>query len=224
MEYYDNGSSRRGIFSMLPPVTTHLIIINVIMFVATLINENFMIGTFSMFYPASPFFRFWQPITHLFMHGGFFHIFFNMYSLFLFGTVVERAIGSKKFVVFYFLCGLGAMLLHLLTMYLTADPLTQALTPMLGASGAIYGLFIAYGMMFPDSILTLVFPPVSLKAKWMMIIFVGIELVIGIADARGTGLSDGVAHFAHLGGALIGFLVILFWKKSGRIWYRDKWI
>lgn len=172
-----------------------------------------------MFYPASPFFRIWQPVTHLFMHGGFFHIFFNMYSLFLFGTVIERTIGSKKFVVFYFVSGLGAMLLHLLTMYLTADPISQALTPMLGASGAIYGLFIGYGMLFPDSILTLIFPPISLKAKWMMLIFVGIELVIGLADTN-----DGVAHFAHLGGALLGFLLIFYWKKSGKIWLRDKWI
>lgn len=217
MSYFDDNGFRLS--SSLPKVTGHLLLINIIMFVATLINEDFMIRTFSLFYPISPLYRPWQLITHMFMHGGFFHIFFNMYSLFLFGSVLERYIGSKKFFVFYFLSGIGAMLLHLLTVYFTNDPIVMISVPMLGASGAIYGLFIGYGMMFPDSILTLIFPPISLKAKWMMLIFVGIELVIGIYDT-----SDGVAHFAHLGGALIGFLMMLFWKKSGRIWDRDKWI
>ncbi|MBQ9185071.1 MAG: rhomboid family intramembrane serine protease [Bacteroidales bacterium] len=219
MNYYDNSGNRQSIFNLVPKVTGHLILINIILFIATLINEHFMIGTFSLFYPASPFFRPWQLITHMFMHGGFFHIFFNMYSLFLFGTVLERTIGSKKFVVFYFLCGIGAMLLHLLTVHLTGSIADKTIVPMLGASGAIYGLFIGYGMMFPDNILTLVFPPISLKAKWMMLIFVVIELAIGIYDT-----SDGVAHFAHLGGALIGFLLMFYWKKTGKIWLRNKWI
>ena len=206
-------------FNRIPPVTGHLLLINIIMFVATLFNEQFMIGTFSLFYPESPFFRWWQPITHMFMHGGFFHIFFNMYSLFLFGSVLERTIGSKKFVVFYFLSGIGSMLLHLLTIHIWASPEVRIFTPMLGASGAIYGLFIGYGMLYPDSVLTLMFPPVSLKAQWMMAIFVGIELLIGVLDT-----ADGVAHFAHLGGAILGFVMILYWKKSGKIWLRDKWI
>ena len=133
--------------------------------------------------------------------------------------MLERTIGSKKFVVFYFLSGIGSMLLHLLTIYFWASPEVRIFTPMLGASGAIYGLFIGYGMLYPDSVLTLMFPPVSLKAKWMMAIFVGIELLIGVLDT-----ADGVAHFAHLGGALLGFVMILYWKKSGKIWLRDKWI
>ena len=203
----------------IPPVTRNLLIVNVIMFIATLINPVFMKGTFSMAFPLSTEFRWWQPLTHMFMHDGFFHIFFNMYSLFLFGSVLERTIGSKKFVVFYFLSGIGSMLLHLLTIYFWASPEVRIFTPMLGASGAIYGLFIGYGMLYPDSVLTLVFPPVSLKAKWMMAIFVGIELLIGVLDT-----ADGVAHFAHLGGALLGFVMILYWKKSGKIWLRDKWI
>lgn len=219
MNYYDSDGRDGGIFGSIPRMTGHLLLINCILFVATLVNEDFMIGTFSLFFPTSPFFRLWQPVTHMFMHAGFFHIFFNMYSLFLFGSVLERSLGARKFIVFYFLCGFGAMLLHLLTAYLTWDPITQARMPMLGASGAIYGLFIGYGMLFPDNILTLVFPPVSLKAKWMMLIFVGIEIAIGVFD---TG--DGVAHFAHLGGALVGFLLMLYWKKSRRIWDRNRWI
>ncbi|MBR2225991.1 MAG: rhomboid family intramembrane serine protease, partial [Bacteroidales bacterium] len=96
----------------IPPVTRSLLIVNVIMFVATLINENFMIGTFAMFYPASPLFRWWQPLTHMFMHGGWWHIFFNMYTLVMFGMVVERALGTKKFLILYFVTGFGAVALH----------------------------------------------------------------------------------------------------------------
>lgn len=203
----------------LPPVTKNLIIINIIMFVATVLRYDFMVSTFALFYPTSHFFRFWQPLTHMFMHGGYFHIFFNMYSLFLFGLAVERAVGSKKFFIFYFASGVGSMLLHLLSLYLFGSEMVDRDVPMLGASGAIYGLFIGYAMLFPNTVLTLVFPPISLKAKWMMLIFVGIELTIGLADT-----ADGVAHFAHLGGALIGFLLMLFWKKTGRIWLRDEWV
>ncbi len=203
----------------LPPVTKHLIIINIILFVATMANENFMIGTFAMFYPASQFFRFWQPLTYMFMHGSFMHIFFNMYSLLLFGSVIERNLGTKKYVLFYFASGFGAMLLHLLTIHLFGGPMEKAVVPMLGASGAIYGLFIGYAMLNPDTVLTLIFPPISLKAKWMMLIFVGIEILVGVFDT-----SDGVAHFAHLGGALVGFLLMYFWKKTGRIWLRDEWV
>ena len=97
----------------IPKVTKNILIVNVIMFVFTLINEDFMIRTFALFYPTSPLFRIWQPVTHMFMHGGFMHIFFNMYTLVLFGSVLERAIGPKKFLVFYFITGLGAAALHL---------------------------------------------------------------------------------------------------------------
>ena len=103
MSYYYQ-ENRRGPFSNIPKVTKNLILINIVVFVATLVNENFMIRVFGLFYPSSIFFRWWQPITHMFMHGGFWHIFFNMYTLFIFGVVVERIIGSKKFLLFYFIC------------------------------------------------------------------------------------------------------------------------
>ena len=106
-------NGRPSFFENIPVVTRNLLIVNVIMFIATLINEEFMIGTFAMFYPASPFFRWWQPVTHMFMHGGWWHIIFNMYSLVIFGMVVERAMGSRKFLLFYFITGLGAVALHL---------------------------------------------------------------------------------------------------------------
>ena len=224
-----NYNGRGGFMAGIPTVTKNLIIINLIMFVATLISEDFMIGTFAMFFPASPFFRWWQVLTHMFMHGGFWHIFFNMYTLFIFGSALENAIGSKKFLVFYFLTGLGAVALHTGVEYLQALSYASAQntaalqmlyrTPVLGASGAIYGVLIGYAMMYPDSVLTLIFPPVSLKAKWFVLIFAGIELVTGV-----TGTGEGIAHFAHLGGMLIGWLVMLYWKKSHKLWDRDSWI
>ena len=93
------------------------------------------------------------------------------------------------------------------------------MTPTLGASGAIYGLLLGYGMLYPDNVLTLIFPPISLKAKWFVLIFAGIELLTGV-----FGTMDGVAHFAHLGGMLFGWALMFWWRKSGRIWERDKWI
>lgn len=226
--YYDGngGGNGGGFMSNIPTVTRNILFINVLMFVATLINQEFMVGTFAMFYPASPFFRIWQPVTHLFMHGGFWHIFFNMYTLVMFGSVLERAIGSKKFLVFYFLSGFGAVLLHTGVEFIEAQAFTAGTsayyrllgTPTLGASGAIYGLLIGYAMMYPDSVLTLIFPPVSMKAKWFVLIFAGIELVTGV-----LGTNDGVAHFAHLGGMLIGWLLMRMWKRNGHLWDRDLW-
>ena len=225
--YYGNDGGRRGGFlSSLPPVTKNLIIINVIVFLASLLNENFMIGTFALFYPTSPYFHWWQVVTHMFMHGGFWHIFFNMYTLLIVGGVVERILGSKKFLFFYFICGLGAVALHLGVEYLQMQSYMQGAalgnataiqnialiknTPTVGASGAIYGVLMGYAMLFPESRMTLLFPPVTLSAKWMVVIFAAIELFTGV-----TGLSAGIAHFAHLGGMLIGWLMILSWRKRG---------
>ena len=225
--YYGNDGGRRGGFlSSLPPVTKNLIIINVIVFVASLLNQNFMIGTFALFYPTSVYFHWWQVVTHMFMHGGFWHIFFNMYTLLIFGCVVERIIGSKKFLLFYFICGLGAVALHLGVEYLQMQSYMQGAalgnataiqniamiknTPTVGASGAIYGVLMGYAMLFPESRMTLLFPPVTLSAKWMVAIFAAIELFTGV-----TGISAGLAHFAHLGGMLIGWLMILSWRKRG---------
>ncbi|MBR6875693.1 MAG: rhomboid family intramembrane serine protease [Bacteroidales bacterium] len=225
--YYGNDGGRRGGFlSSLPPVTKNLIIINVIVFLASLLNENFMIGTFALFYPTSQYFHWWQVVTHMFMHGGFWHIFFNMYTLLIFGGVVERILGSKKFLFFYFICGLGAVALHLGVEYLQMQSYMQGAalgnataiqnialiknTPTVGASGAIYGVLMGYAMLFPESRMTLLFPPVTLSAKWMVVIFAAIELFTGV-----TGLSAGIAHFAHLGGMLIGWLMILSWRKRG---------
>ncbi|MBR4775919.1 MAG: rhomboid family intramembrane serine protease [Bacteroidales bacterium] len=203
----------------IPVVTRNLLIVNVIMYVATLINQEYMMATFAMFYPTSPFFRWWQPVTHMFMHGGIWHIFFNMYTLVMFGMVVERALGTRKFLWFYFITGLGAVALHTLIQwveltYLGGDQIAAMRTPMVGASGAIYGVLVAFAMIYPQARMTLLFPPVTLSAKWMVIIFIGIELVTGI-----TGTAMGIAHFAHLGGALFGWLLILYWRKTRKTYY-----
>lgn len=231
--YYGNyGSNDRGFLGSTPPVTRNLIIINIIVFIATLINREFMTAEFALFYPTSRYFHWWQVLTHMFMHGGFWHILFNMYTLWLFGSVVENIIGSKKFVLFYFICGLGAAALHTGAEYLQMQSYMEGaalgnsvalqniatikLTPTVGASGAIYGTLIGYAMLFPSARMTLLFPPVTLSAKWMVIVFAAIELITGI-----TGTAAGVAHFAHLGGMLIGWLMILYWRKSGKLFDKN---
>lgn len=204
----------------IPTATKHILIVNVIMFLATLVNEDFMVRTFALFYPASPLFHIWQWLTHMFMHGGVWHVLFNMYALFIFGSVLERALGTRRFLIFYFICGFGAMLLHTGVEYLEAQRyLSLGLdgayirllrTPTLGASGAIYGVLMGFAMLYPNAVLTLIFPPIPLKAKWWILIFAAIELFTGI-----TGTADGVAHFAHLGGMIFGFLLILLWRRRG---------
>ena len=226
---YDNNSGGflERLFGNMPTVTRNLFLINVLMFIATLINQNFMVETFAVFYPKSPFFRIWQPVTYMFMHGNFWHLFVNMWCLLMFGSALERTIGPKKYLLFYFVAGLGALLIHFLVQDIQAKSLlvdgtqmSQAYidilrTPTLGASGAIYGVQVGYAMLYPNDLWTLIFPPVTLKAKWFVLIFMGIELFTGI-----TGTMDGIAHFAHLGGMLIGFLLMLYWRKSGKLWQR----
>lgn len=211
-DYYSyNSSNGGGFLANVPTVTKNLIVINVLLFLATLINQDAMYNAFALYFPLYSRFRWWQFFTHMFMHGGFWHLFFNMYTLFLFGSVVERMIGQRKFLIFYFVCGLGAAALH------TGVEFIQGMGyPTVGASGAIYGLLIAYAMMFPESKMTLLFPPVTLSAKWMVIVFAVIELGTGV-----TGLSSGIAHFAHLGGMLFGWLLIKYWKSQGTLYNRD---
>lgn len=217
-------------FNRIPPVVKNIIIINIIMFVATLIIGNFMYEKLSLFYFKSQFFKPYQFLTHMFMHGSLVHILFNMYTLFFFGSVLENVWGGKKFLLYYLVTGIGAAILHSLVLHLQATELENAITagsyqayeqlrilyntPTVGASGAIYGLLLAYGMLFPNNIIGLVFPPVALKAKYFVIIFGAIELLLGL-----TGRDSGVAHFAHLGGMIFGFFLIMHWKKNNRMYY-----
>lgn len=232
MSYYSyNNQGRGGFLSNVPTAIRHIIIINVLVMVMMYLNENFMVSKFALFYPTSPFFHWWQPVTHMFLHGGFFHLFFNMYTLFIFGTVLERVWGTKKFVLFYFVTGLGAAAIHTGVEWIQvqywigkaaegsmgaqAAIHTLKMTPTVGASGAIYGVLMGYAMLYPDSVLTLIFPPVSMKAKWFVLIFAAIELLTGV-----TGTGGGIAHFAHLGGLIFGFLLIMYWKKNHMLYSR----
>ena len=202
----------------ITPIVKHFIIINVIMFALTLLAENFMLEKFALFYFNSPFFKPYQLISYIFMHGGFMHILFNTYSLYIFGSVLESVWGGKKFFIYYMVTGIGAALFHLFITYLriesgVLDPYLASIIPMVGASGAIYGLLLAYGVLFPNNVLTLFFPPVSLKAKYMVFVFGGLEFLLGLG-----GSGDGVAHFAHLGGMLFGFVILMIWKRGNKLY------
>ena len=220
-------------FSLLPTAVKNLLIINAIMFLADLALTRFGINLSNVlglhFFMASDF-RPWQLLTYMFMHGNFSHLFFNMFALWMFGNTLENIWGTKRFLLFYILCGLGAGLMQEGVQYIeyvtklsqyqnvnmggSIIPMGQYLNYMttVGASGAIYGLLLAFGMMFPNSMIYLYFL-VPIKAKWFVIGYAVIELLTGIFYT-----SDGVAHFAHLGGMLVGLVILLIWKKKGRLY------
>ena len=195
----------------IPKAVKHIIIINLLMLVLTYLNNPLMSKWFAL-NPVTFLWKPWQLVTYMFMHGGFGHLFFNMYTLFIFGSVLENVWGTKKFLTFYFVTGIGAALVNIGVQYLTGS---FALT--VGASGAIYGILMGYAMLYPDSRLTLLFPPVSMKAKWFVLIFAGIELLLGISNNP----ADNVAHFAHLGGLVFAFLLLMLWKKRRRLYGRN---
>ena len=207
MSYY--SYNRGGFLSNLPPAVKNIIIINVCVWIMTYLNEPLMVRLFAL-HPLKFIVWPWQLVTYMFMHGGRWHLFFNMYTLYFFGTVLERVWGTRKFLLYYFVTGVGAALVHLAVQWLTGD---FALT--VGASGAIYGLLMGYAMLYPDSIMSLLFPPISMKAKWFVLIFAGIELLTGITNTGG-----GIAHFAHLGGLIFGFVLITIWKKRRTLYSR----
>ncbi len=229
MSYY--SYERGGFMSNVPVAVKNLIIINALVMIMTALNENFMYEKFALFYPTSPFFHWWQPLTHMFMHGGFWHLFFNMYTLWIFGSQLERVWGAKKFLVFYFVTGLGAALIHTGVEWLQMQNWlaeaaagsyaaqlsihTLKMTPTVGASGAIYGVLMGYAMLYPDAIMSLVFPPIAMKAKWFVLIFGAVELLTGV-----TGTGGNIAHFAHLGGLIFGYLLMMYWRKRHTLYNR----
>jgi membrane associated rhomboid family serine protease len=198
-------------------VVKNLLIINILSYVATHLTGDFgqeWLLRLSVYYPGSDYFRPYQIITYMFMHGGFTHIFFNMFALYMFGTPVEMSWGPKKFLFFFLFTGLGALVLQFMVQYVEISQQSVNLdainTPMLGASGAVFGILAAYGMQFPNSIIQLLIPPVRMKAKYFVVIYAALEVFLGIWD-----FMPGVAHFAHVGGALFGFLLIMYWRSRG---------
>ncbi len=239
---------RPGGFKVLPMVVKNLLIINGLFFLATLALQTMgidLIKNLALFYPKSRQFGIWQLVTYMFLHGGFTHILFNMFALWMFGNVLENVWGPKRFLNYYLITGIGAGLTHLLVVYfrlvtsgyeLTPDQWEiiyregfQILqtgrnyanpamgyynllinTPTIGASGAVFGILLAFGMMFPNSLIYIYFA-IPMKAKYFVILYGAIELFSGISGRSG----DNVAHFAHLGGMIFGYFVILYWKKKG---------
>ena len=233
-------------FSLLPVVVKNLLIINGIMFLADVVLVRFGIDlsdALGLHYFMSSGFRPYQLLTYMFMHGNFSHLFFNMFALRMFGNTLENIWGSKRFLVYYIICGLGAAVMQELVQYIQiqyyniGDDMMSAVategsqlldsgrnwvgalgnvniimnSSTVGASGAVYGLLLAFGMMFPNSMIYLYFL-LPIKAKWFVIAYAVIELVTGVFSS-----GDHVAHFAHLGGMLVGLIVILIWRKKNRL-------
>lgn len=200
----------------------NLLIINFIGFLAVYILQNagynaMMYG--ALWHPMNPepynLFKPYQLITHMFMHANLTHIFFNMLSLWMFGVALESVWGTKKFLIYYFACGFGAMFMYLLVEYLVAPHGFHP--PVVGASGAVFGLLLAYGMLYPNNTINIYFF-IPIKAKYFVLLYAAIELYLGISSqynvvVRGVSNSN-VAHFAHLGGMLIGFLLLTYWRKK----------
>jgi membrane associated rhomboid family serine protease len=231
----------------LTPVVKNLLILNGLMFLATMVLQGQGIdlnGMLGLYYPGSDAFKPVQLIAHMFLHGGFMHLFFNMFALWMFGGILEQRFGPQRFLTYYLVTGFGAAMLHLAVIHLqvmglTADVDAETLRtiaaegrglletgrnysdaalgklnilyniPTVGASGAVFGLLLAFGMLFPDVPLMLIFFPVPIKAKYFVIGYAVIELVAGLGRIPG----DNIAHFAHLGGMLFGYLLIRFWRR-----------
>lgn len=188
----------------MPPVTQSLLIANVAVFLLQSSTDGGLETWFAL-WPLAHGFAPWQVVTYGFLHGGLAHIFFNMLGLYMFGSDIERLFGSRYFLVYYFACLVSAAICQLVVIALGIGPPV----PTVGASGALYGLLLAFGMYFPRRMVMLIFPPIPMPARVFVILFGGLELVFGV-----TGTVNGVAHFAHLGGMLGGWLVIQY-RRSG---------
>ncbi|MDE5544594.1 MAG: rhomboid family intramembrane serine protease [Bacteroidales bacterium] len=219
---YDSSYSPRG-FSFLPPVVKNLLIINILFYLADLtlswrgIDLTRWLG---LHYVTASDFHFWQFITYMFMHGNFSHLFFNMFALWMFGYALENYWGGKRFLAYYLITGIGAALcqtgvlaweIHSMSMTYAPEAISQYINQIVtvGASGAVFGILLAFGMCFPNTLIFLYFL-IPIKAKWFVLIYGVIELFAGIG-----GTADGVAHFAHVGGMIFGIFLILYWKKHG---------
>jgi len=241
------------ILADMPPVVKNIIIINAVMLLMTYIIQattgtdlNSILG---LYFPKSEFFRSWQVVTHMFMHGGFVHLLFNMFALWMFGRVLEQVWGPKRFLIYYLVTGLGAAFFFELVQWIQYNKVMNLLSPeqlqyvydsgieaisqgknfsdaqmgqlnsilnvpVVGASGAVYGVLLAFGMLFPNTQLMFIFPPIPVKAKYVVIGYAAIELYLAI-----TSPGSGIAHTAHLGGMIFGYLLIRYWRKTTKTLY-----
>ncbi|MBC8320658.1 MAG: rhomboid family intramembrane serine protease [Bacteroidetes bacterium] len=236
---------------MLPMVVKNLLIINGLFFLATIALDSTLhinlVKYLGLHYPLSHDFGMWQLVSYMFMHGGFAHILFNMFALWMFGNVLENVWGPRRFLNYYLITGIGAGIVQIIVAWLRissveadlspeqiaiviqqgADVLSRGMnyenldmgalnliinTPTVGASGAVFGILLAFGMMFPNSLIYVYFA-IPVKAKYFVMIYGAIELYMGFSNNP----ADNVAHFAHLGGMIFGFFLIMFWKKKGKL-------
>ncbi|MBQ1952194.1 MAG: rhomboid family intramembrane serine protease [Alistipes sp.] len=197
-------------YSTTPPVVKNLLIINILAYMAVKLLP--IGGELSQWFTLSlgaPWFHTYQYITYMFLHANLEHLFFNMFALWMFGRTLEYELGSQRFLVYYLACGIGAALVQ----YGVAFLMGELPIFLVGASGAVMGLLLAFGVMHPNATIMLLIPPIPMKAKWFVIIYAVIELFLGW---RGVGQ---VAHFAHVGGMLWGWALLYYWKKRGEIYY-----
>lgn len=242
----------RGLLG-LPPVVKNIILLNVLMLLADFVARN-VLGVdltriLGLYYPKSEHFMPIQIVTHMFMHGGIWHLFFNMFALYMFGGILENVWGPRRFFVYYMVCGLGAALVHESVIAIQygkimnqiapdqlqlvidegasyfnqgrvfSDPTMKSLqmllnVPTVGASGAVFGILLAFGVLFPNTQLMLLFPPIPIKAKYFVAIYGALELYLAVTQP-----GSNIAHAAHLGGMIFGYILIRYWRKTTKTLY-----
>lgn len=234
-------------FRNLPPVTKNLLIINLLFYFAKIVFQRYDIdltNLLGLHYITASEFHVWQPLTYMFMHANFGHIFFNMFAVLMFGPAIEERWGSRRFLIYYLITGLGAAVVQETVWALQLQSTLSSLHPAvattlanrvvtIGASGAVFGILMAFGWFFPDIRMFILFIPIPIRARTLVVVYALIELFAGMAPTAG----DNVAHFAHLGGMIFGLLLILWWRwrkcdgfdpvysEGSRLtrWLKEKW-
>ena len=214
-------------FRNLPPITKNLLLINIICYLADMVFQRYGISfthLFGLHYLTAPEFHVWQPLTYMFMHASFSHLFFNMFAVMMFAPALEDRWGSQRFLIYYLITGLGAALVQETVWACQLQPVLTTLDSTIaaalanrvitvGASGAVFGILLAFAVLFPQARMVLIFFPVPLRAPYFVALYAAAELFMGVIPS-----SDGVAHFAHLGGMLFAGILILLWKKKGNLY------